>query len=287
MRKIFRRLIKVGAVALAGVSLFGTAACSKSKEKVLHVSTKGRPSPYISVDEKGKLYGYDIEVVNLAAEKIGYKVEYTITDDALAGAQAGIYDFTVNNWSYNDSRAETYYYSYPYTKPSYSVVARNNSSIYTTFEEWGTNHLRFAASSQNNTTNAIERWNEANPTKKVTINYVEGDIPTLLLKLQSGDADFLIFDDAMVAQYETTYAETFATLQTAQISDQEVKTNISEHLTSHLLFGKNVKGADDLRKKLSEAIYELKTSGKLLELSQKYFLGVDLTPDEEDFVYLN
>lgn len=287
MIKVFRSLIKVGAAALAAISLAGITSCGNSDEKVLHVATKGRPSPYISVDEKGELYGYDIDVVNLAAEKIGYTVEFTITDDALAGAQAGIYDFTVNNWSYNTSRAETYYYSYPYTKPSYSVVGKKNSPIYTTFEEWGTNHLRFASSSQNNTTNAIERWNQANPTKQVQINYIEGDIPTLLLTLQSGSADFLIFDDAMVAQYVTTYAETFATLQTAQISDEEVKINISEHLTSHLLFGKTVEGSDELRKKISEAIYELKKDGTLLELSKKYFLGVDLTPDESDYVYLN
>jgi len=287
MKNIFKKVLKLGALVLAAtLSIVGVTSCG-SGEKVLHVSTKGRPSPYISVDTNGKLYGYDIDVVTLAAQKIGYKVEFTITEEALSGAQAGVYDFTVNNWSYNEDRAAKYYYSYPYTKPSYSVVARKDAAIYTTFEEWGSNHLKFAASSQNNTTNAIEKWNTKNPDKKVEINYIEGDIPTLLLTLQSGGADFLIFDDVMVAEYVNTYADTFKTLQTAKISAEEVATNISNHLTSHLLFGKTVKGADELRKKISEAILELKTSGKLLELSKKYFNGVDLTPAESDFVYLN
>ena len=286
MRKIslFTGLL-LGGIALTSVTAL--SSCDKD-EKVLHVSTKGRPSPYIEVNKDGSLDGYDIAVVNEAAKKLDYKIKYTVTEEALTGAATGVYDFTVNNWSYNTSRAETYYYSYPYTKPSYDVLFNKGATVYTTFEEWGTNHLKFAASSQNNTTNAIENWNKANPDKKVNINYIEGDIPTLLLKLTSGEADFLIFDVAMVAKYETTYADTFKNISTAEISDTEVKTNISEHLTSHLLFGKSAKNSEKLRKEFSEAIKELKDEGKLLELSRKYFDGANLVPDDSDYSsYLN
>jgi len=278
-------LSAIGGIALT--SLTSLTSCKKD-EKTLNVSTKGRPSPYIEVDNKGKLDGYDIAVVNAAAKKLDYKIKYTVTEEALTGAKTGIYDFTVNNWSYNLERAEDYYYSYPYTKPSYDVVFKKGDTVYTTFEEWGTNHLNFAASSENNTTIAIKNWNEKNPDKKVNINYIEGDIPTLLLQLTSGKADFLIFDVAMVAKYETTYKDVFKNLQTQEISDEEVKTNISEHLTSHLLFGKAAKNSEKLRDEFSKAIKELKDDGTLLELSKKYFDGANLVPDDSDYKkYLN
>ena len=287
MKKINRIF---GAILTGGIALAGLGALSscKSDAKTLQVSTKGLPSPYIEVNKDGSLDGYDIAVVNAAAKKLDYKIKYTVTDEALTGAASGIYDFTVNNWSYNTTRAETYYYSYPYTKPSYDVVFKNGDTVYNTFEEWGTNHLTFASSSQNNTTTAIEKWNEANPDKQVNIKYIEGDIPTLLLALTSGQADFLIFDVAMVAKYQTTYADTFRTLQTEESTDEEVATNISEHLTSHLLFGKQAKKSKTLRDEFSKAIKELKEDGTLLELSKKYFDGADLTPDASDYeAYLN
>ena len=92
----------------------------------------------------------------------------------------------------------------------------------------------------------------------------------------------------MVAKYETTYADTFKQIDTAEISAEEVKTNISEHLTSHLLFGKSAKNSEKLRKEFSEAIKELKDEGKLLEFSKKYFDGANLVPDDDDYkAYLN
>ncbi len=280
---LINTLLLGGIVATA----FGVASCKKSDSNTLYVATKGGPSPFIYVDDNDKLAGYDIEVVEKAAELIDYKVEFTKTDEALTGTAAGLYDFTVNNWSYNESRAETYYFSYPYTKPGYTVVARKDRNIYATFEEWGEKHLTFGGSSTFNITSAIEKWNKNNPTKNVNVKYIDTDVPTQLLKLQNGDYDFIVIDVVMASQYKTTYADTFKDLQTLNISQEETNTNISKNTTSHLLFGKSKKGSEELRNKISEAIKTLKDDGTLLELSKKYFFGEDLTPSTEDFVYLN
>ena len=95
IKRLFAGVL-TGGIALTGIA--SLASCD-SDQTVLHVSTKGLPSPYIEVNEDGTLDGYDIAVVNAAAEKLNYKIEYTVTDEALTGAASGIYDFTVNNWS--------------------------------------------------------------------------------------------------------------------------------------------------------------------------------------------
>ena len=64
-----------------------------------------------------------------------------------------------------------------------------------------------------------------------------------------------------------------------------VKENISKSTTSHLLFPKNEK-SDELRKKVSNVIKELYEDNTLEKLANKW-VGINIVPNKEDFIYLN
>lgn len=48
-------------------------------EKVINIGTEGVYAPFTFVDEKGKLTGYDVEVITEAAKRAGIKINFVPT----------------------------------------------------------------------------------------------------------------------------------------------------------------------------------------------------------------
>ncbi|MCR4727661.1 MAG: transporter substrate-binding domain-containing protein [Lachnospiraceae bacterium] len=284
---------------LAAVTALSLAACGKSKggAKVIKAETFGAPSPFIysPEDPKDALYttadgvalsGYDIAVlVELFKTKAleGYTLDLRVNSNTIVDAQQGTVDFGVNNFSYNVDRAESFYFSYPYTKAKYAILTKNGSAI-SSFAEIAAAGLPVETSAGNNVANALERWNEANPDKKINIEYTSADITVELQHIAEG-THVGIGDTPVWAAYRESYPEIFANITETVISDEEALL-ITEHSTSHLLFGKTGAHAKEYQKLLSEGILELYKSGKLKELADKY-TGIDIVPAESDFIYLN
>lgn len=262
---------------------------SDSTEKiVITAETMGTPAPFIITNDDGSLDGYDVAVLNALFELDsfqGYELDMQVSTSALTDAQQGLVDFTFNNWSYNSDRAESYYFSYPYTKARYSIVTAKGEAI-STFEELSESGIQVLGSAGGNTTNAVERWNENNPDKQINIVYTSEDITAQLQKIAGGGYAEL-GDDPVWAEWREAYPALFEQLEQTELSEEETQ-NITEHTTSHLLFGKNGKNSKEYQKLFSEGIYELYQNGTLQELSDKYVgSSTSVVPDESDFEYLN
>lgn len=283
--KLFTKIL---GAAVASVALVGVASCGKDNDGVttIYAETKGAPAPFIYQDSNGKLQGYDIAVINEVFDRLPqYKLNLKISDSALTDAQTGLIDFTINNWSYNADRAKSYYFSYPYTRAKYGIYSANGTS-YSTFEEVAAAGKKVFGTVGLNTTNAIERYNEANPTNKITIEYTELDITAKLPYYISGEY-VEIGDLPVLNSYAKSYPEQFAQLTLTTLSDEYVSSSITSSATSHLLFGKVNKNSDSLRKEISEKIKELHDDGTLLRLANEW-VGVDITPSDSDYDhYLN
>lgn len=302
----FKKLL-VGVVAITTLanatacgSNTGASTQSGSKEEkktVITAETFGQPSPFIySVDdEKDALYttsdgvylsGYDIAVlVELFKTKAleGYELDLKVSSNAIVDAQEGTVDFGVNNFSYNSDRAESFYFSYPYTKAKYAIVTPKGKELYS-FAEIAKSGIPVETSAGNNVANALERWNEANPDNQIKIEYTSSDLTAQLQHIAEGTT-IGIGDTPVWAAYRESYPELFETLSENVISDEEALL-ITEHSTSHFLLGKAGAHAKEYQKLLSEGIYELYKTGKLDELAKKY-TGIEIVPDEADFEYLN
>lgn len=275
------------AIALAAVIGVSAAGCGKKvsaekadnkskKEVTITAATSGNPKPYIFVDDKNKLTGYDIEVLKEAFKKIdGYKLKFETTDfgSIFTGLNSGKYQIGVNNFSYNEERGKSYLYSYPYDKIGYVFTTKKGSIPITSFKEAA------GKTTQGGTgvsiTTAIEAWNEKNPDEAINFNYTDSDTIVGLKKVESGELDFSIIDVAMYKAYQDEYN---LDLQANEIPEDEAKL-IADNLYSYYILPKDQK---DLREKLDDALKELKADGTLTKLSKKWF-GQDTAPEKDKF----
>src|SRR5919112_1920157 len=93
----------------------------------LTVATEGTYRPFSYHDEgSGDLVGYDVEVAQAVADKLGLEVQFQETqwDAIFAGLDAGRFDTIANQVSITPERKEKYRFSKPYTI-SHGVIVVN------------------------------------------------------------------------------------------------------------------------------------------------------------------
>ena len=104
---------------------------SDGDEKVIKVGTGAVWKPFLFLDEDENLVGYDIDVVNAVADKLGYKVEFDIEEFGVlfSSLTSGKYDLITFELGKTDERAENYLFaSEPYnTIDVYLTVAADSN----------------------------------------------------------------------------------------------------------------------------------------------------------------
>ena len=282
-----RKLVKkFFAVSLLGASVLVATSCgNKNNEKIkILAETKGSPKPFVYQNDNGELLGYDVAVVKAIFDKLPeYELEIQINSSALTDVQTGIADFTFNNWTYNDERSESYYFSYPYTRAKYVINSLKGHQLYT-FSDIAESGLKVYGTAGNNITNAIEQYNKKNPNNQIEIDYTSVDQTVKIQDYLDGRYVEIASIATLTASKEA-YPEQYSNLEYHIIPDEYVKENISKSTTSHLLFPKNEK-SDELRKKVSNVIKELYEDNTLEKLANKW-VGINIVPNKEDFIYLN
>lgn len=242
--------------------------------------TSGSPNPYITVDEDGSYTGYDIEVLKAVFEELPqYELEIVTAefDGIFSGLTAGNYQIAVNNISYTDERAESYYYSYPYDTIRYVFVQRSDDEPLESLQDAADRGYTIESNASGNVTAAIEEWNEQNPDSQIEIIYSESDLNVWFEHIEDGAADFRIDDLPIYNAYIEEYG---FDLQGTLLSEDDT-TRIATALDSYFLFAKDEDGAA-LREEVNEVLKELAEDGTLLELSEEY-LGGDQVPDLDKY----
>ena len=95
----------------------GNDLLAQIKEKgTITVAMEGTWAPWTYHDADDNLVGYDVEVAQNIAEKLGVEVNFVEGewDGLLAGLDDGRYDIMVNGVGVTEERAETYNFSTPY-----------------------------------------------------------------------------------------------------------------------------------------------------------------------------
>lgn len=239
------------------------------------VGSGGRPMPYVTVDADGQPAGYDIEVVQEIFNRIPeYELRLELTDipAILTGVSTGTYDIAANNFSYNEARAENYYYSFPYNNTRYVFIYNENNPV-TSLDEAAENGMIYTGLAGTAATTAVENYNEANPDAPIEIEYSEADTPVLFQQLQDSEDTFKIDDYPVyyVADQEFDYQD----LETTEVGEADAD-YINTVTQAHLLFAKTDEGLE-LRNRINEVIKEMAEDGTLKELTEAHF-GTDQTP---------
>jgi len=221
----------------------------------LTVATEGTYRPFTFHDESDELVGFDVEIAQAVADKLGLEIVFQETqwDAIFAGLDAGRFDVIANQVSINPEREEKYLFSEPYTvSPGVIVVPEDDDSI-TSFDD-----LAGKTTAQSLTSN----WYELAEQSGATVEAVEGWAQAVAL-LQQGRVDATINDNLTFLDYEKTEGPTG--LKIAAETDDPAQNAFAF-----------TKEKTALVEAVDEALAELREEGVLAEISEKYF-GADVT----------
>ena len=223
---------------------------------VLKVGTEGTYSPFSFHDAKqgNKLVGYDVEVAEAVAKKLGVKVEYVETpwDSIFAGLTSSRFDVILNQVTKNPEREGLYGLSRPYTVSQGVIATRADDSSITSLGD-----LKGRKTAQSLTSN----WAKVAKDAGADVEGVEGFTQAVTL-LKQKRVDATVNDNLAVLDYQKSTGDTGIKIaaQTGETSLQVVATR---------------KGSD-LVAAIDKALTELEADGTLARLSEKYF-GTDVS----------
>jgi L-cystine transport system substrate-binding protein len=118
--------------ALAGENL--TAITSAGTIKI---GTEGTYAPFTFHDPSGKLVGFDVEIGEAVAKKLGVKPQFIEGkwDGLIAGLDAKRYDVVINQVGITEARKQKYDFSDPYIASKAVLIVRDGNDEIKSFED--------------------------------------------------------------------------------------------------------------------------------------------------------
>jgi cystine transport system substrate-binding protein len=223
---------------------------------VIVIGTEGTYRPFsFHEDGTGDLTGYDVEIAEAVAEKLGVEAQFEETqwDAIFAGLESGRFAVIANQVSITEDRLESYEFSEPYTVSPGVIVVREGDDSISSFAD-----LEGKTTAQSLTSN----WYTLATESGASVEAVEGWAQSVELLLQ-GRVDATIND-------RLTYLDYAQQVPDAAI---EVAVETDDPALSAFAFAK---GNTELRDAIDEALAELRADGTLAEISEKYF-GEDVS----------
>jgi cystine transport system substrate-binding protein len=149
IRTLSATLAVVAALALSGCSAIVAAPTSGSssatgalaavqKAGVLTIATEGTYRPFTYHEGgSGPLVGYDVEVAQAVAKKLGVKAKFEETqfDAIFAGLEAHRFDVIANQVSITPERLAKYEFSKPYTVSTGVIVVKSSDNSIKSFAD--------------------------------------------------------------------------------------------------------------------------------------------------------
>ena len=219
------------------------------------VGVEGTYPPFTYHDGDGELVGFDVEVAERIAEKLGVEVEFVEAawDSLLIGIDSGRLDLVVNAVSITEDRAEKYDFTAPYYYEARRVIVRAEDDSIQSAEDL--NGKKVAT----NVTNAFIPWYESMGAEIVGID-TSGEAIELVL---SGRADLCGTSVPVLNSYMDEHPDAEGKLKVAfVIPDSEDQIAIPVR-----------KGETRFLEAVDQALAQLRDDGTLKELSEKYLQG--------------
>ena len=221
----------------------------------LIIGTEGTYSPNSYHDESGTLVGFDVEVAQAVAAKLGVEAQFVEAewDSLFAGMDAGWIDVVVNEVEYSEQRAQKYDFSQPYTYVHGALLVAADNAEIQSFDD-----LKGRRSAQNLTSS----WGLQADSYGAELVSVD-TLAQCIDLLNTGRADATLNAETAFYDYLNQHPE--APVKIVALSDSTTSSLIPVR-----------KDNAKLLQAINEALDEMKSSGELAALSEKYF-GSDIT----------
>ncbi|WP_214828183.1 transporter substrate-binding domain-containing protein [Exiguobacterium algae] len=251
MNKTFTTVLALGA-SVGLLAACGNESESGSEEAVITVGTEATYPPFTYKD-KGELTGYDIDVLNEAAERAGYKVEYEAMDfkGLVPALDAERIDMIANQMSITPEREEKYAFSTPYAVSGAQVIVGTDNN-----EIQGIDDL-----------------------KGKTVGSTQGSVYAQMAEEAGAEVKFYkganqVLQDLEVGRLDAALNDRLFILTELEKTGYDVKAVGDIFNTSEAGF--MTRKDSDVLEKLNDALAEMKEDGTMTEIGEKYF-GEDIS----------
>lgn len=227
------------------------------QEGELVIAMEGTWAPWTYHDEDDALVGFDVEVAQKIAEKLGVTAAFAEGewDGLLAGLDAGRYDIMVNGVDITPERSEKYDFSIPYAYNRTAVIVSGDNQEIQSMEDLQGKHTANTISST---------YAEVAEQYGAEVTGVD-DLNQTFELLLSGRIDATL--NAEVTYYDYMKAHPDANVKIAVLTED------ATHIAIPMRKGEE---SAALREAIDNALAELSEEGVLSELSVKYF-GSDIS----------
>ena len=224
----------------------------------LVIGTEGTYKPFTyHEDGTGDITGYDVEIIQAVADKLGVEAvfEETQWDAIFAGLDAGRFDLIANQVSITEERTAKYDFSEAYTvSPGVVIVSAGNTDISSLADLAGKTTAQSLSSN----------WYTLAEENGATVEAVEGWAQAIAL-LEEERIDATLNDKLTFLDYVTSKPESAAKLKVAAETDDPSRNAFVV-----------AKGSSSLVDAINDALAELRADGTLASISEKYF-GEDVS----------
>lgn len=251
MKKSLTAVIALGA-SLSVLAACGNETDSGSEEAVITVGTEATYPPFTFKD-KGEITGYDIDVLNEAAKRAGYEVEYEPMDfkGLVPALDAERIDMIANQMSITPERKEKYAFSDPYAVSGAQViVASDNTDIQGIDDLDG----KVVGSTQGSVYAQLAEEAGAEVKFYKGANQVLQDLQVGRLDAALNDRLFILTELEKTGYDVKAVGDVFNKSEAGYMTRQD----------------------SDVLEKLNEALAEMKEDGTMAEIGDKYF-GEDIS----------
>lgn len=239
---------KTFACALAVLSLAGPAI---SKD-VYKVALDGTFAPHAMPKLDGGVEGFNVDLAAALAEQMGAEFELTAAQwsGLLPGMQAGTYDFLVAPTTVTEERSENMLFSEGYLNTDYQFVVKTGTDPVSALEEFKGKTIAV------NKGSAYDKWARE---LEAVIGWTVESYGT------NTDAVQAVLSGRAFANVAGNTVSAWAAKQSPQLELSYL------HSTGRVFAIPFPKASGELRVKVEGALECLKSSGKLAELSEKWF----------------
>lgn len=222
---------------------------------VLKIGTEGTYAPFTYHDEAGKLVGFDVEIGEAVAAKLGVKPEFLEGkwDGLIAGLDANRYDAVINQVGITEARKAKYAFSEPYIASKAVLVVRADDDSIKTFED-----LKGKKSAQSLTSN-FGKLAEASGAELVGTDGFDQSIQLVL----TGRADATINDSLSFLDFKKHKPDA-----NVKIAAEQANADYSGIIVRQ--------GDAELVAEINKALEAIKADGTYQKISDKYF-GQDVS----------
>ena len=221
----------------------------------LKIGTEGTYAPFTYHDTDGKLVGFDVEIGEAIAKKLGVKAEFLEGkwDGLIAGLDANRYDAVINQVGITEARKQKYDFSEPYIASKAVLIVRADDDSIKGFAD-----LKGKKSAQSLTSN-FGKIAEGAGAELVGTDGFDQSIQLVL----TGRADATINDSLSFLDFKKHKPDA-----NVKIAAEQENADYSGVIIR--------KGEPELLEAINKALVDIKADGTYQAISDKYF-GQDVS----------